>query len=312
MLVAFLITYLTTPILMKEMIARKVIGVDVHKLTKPVCAEMGGVAVFLGFAGAFCLITLLLHDLSFGLIGAFLTILLVGLVGVVDDLFTLRQRYKVILTALSGIPLILANTGRFQIWFPYTGWIYFGHFFWLLIPLGVAAASNLTNMLAGFNGLEAGIGAISCCALGILCAALGRWDAASLAFSLFAASVAFLKYNWYPAKIFPGDTGTLIFGGAIASISILGQVETAAIIILVPAAIDFILKMVSKSPFSHRRIYGDTVVMNDETLIPAPYPALCHAFMKVERLGERDLVLALLIMEALYCILGVVLILLVS
>jgi len=139
---------------------------------------------------------------------------------------------------------------------------------------------------------------------------LGKWDASFLAFLLFAAFVAFLRYNWYPAKIFPGDTGTLVSGAAIASVSILGHVKIAAIVMLMPAAVDFTLKMISRIPFSHRRVYGDTVVMSDGTLKPPSYPALCHAFMNFTRLKERELVLVLLLMEAIYAVLGVYLTLL--
>jgi len=110
-----------------------------------------------------------------------------------------------------------------------------------------ATSSNLTSRLAGFNGLEAGMGTMTCFALGIPCIILGRWGAALLAFLLSTAFIAFLKYNWYHAKVFPGDTGTLI------------------------------------SPV---------------------YAVLAHAFMNVTRLEERDLVLALLLMQALYSSLG--------
>jgi len=285
--------------------ARGIVGVDVHKPGKPFCAEMGGLSVLLGFIGASILSFFLLRNPSFRLICAFLTILFVGFVGVVDDLFSLRQRHKPLLAALASAPLILANVSREEIWFPFFGSIYFGHLYLVFIPLGVATASNLTNMLAGFNGLEAGTGAMTCFALGSFCIILGRWDAALLAFPLSAAFIAFLKYNWYPAKVFPGDTGTLISGAAIASISILGGVEFPAILMMTPAAIDFTLKMFSRSPFSHRRIFGNTQVRGDRTLVPPPYPSLCHIFMRIAQLNERDLVLALLLMEALYCILGI-------
>lgn len=310
MLIAFLVTFFTTPIIIRKMVAHKITGVDVHKITKPVCAEMGGVAILIGFSAGFLLILFLVSDVSLVMVFAFLTVLFVGLVGMLDDLFNLRQRNKAILVALAGLPLALVNTEFSRIWFPYIGWIQLGQFLWLLIPLGVTTASNLTNMLAGFNGLEAGIGTISCASLGILCSILGRWNVASIAFMASAAFAAFLRYNWYPARIFPGDTGTLITGAAVASIAILGQVEIAAIIMMIPAAIDFFLKMVAKSHFSHRKIYGDTRVMNDGTFMPPPYPALAHAFMKVERLKEKELVLALLYMQAAYCVLGIMFMLL--
>lgn len=305
--IAFGITYLVTPILIHKLKERKIVGIDVHKLTKPVCAEMGGLAVLLGFVGAFSVSLFLSHNPTFDLLPAFLTIIFVGVIGVFDDLFTLRQRYKPFLVGLASVPLMIYTQNYVGIHFPYFGYIYLGSFYLLLVPLAVATASNLTNMLAGFNGLEAGMAGISCFALGILCTLSGKMELASLAFILTAAYLAFLRYNWYPAKIFPGDTGTLMSGAAISCISILGHVEVAGIIMMIPPAIDFTLKMISRNPFSHRRVYGDTSVDVDGSLVPPPYPALPHAFMKATKLKERDLVLALLFMQIFYSILGIAL-----
>jgi len=310
-LLAFLITYLAAPPLIKKLKERKITGIDIHKPEKPVCAEMGGLLVLLGVTGAFCFAYLMEGFRNYALLGAFLTIVFVGLTGVVDDFLALRQRYKPLLVALASTPLILASVNHVDyIWFPFFGELHFGYFYLLLVPLGVATASNLTNMLAGFNGLEAGVGAITCGGLGILSVILGEWDSALLAFPMFGASVAFLRYNWYPAQVFPGDTGTLISGATIACTSILGHFEIAAILMLVPAAVDFTLKMVARSPFAQRKVYGDTLVLGDGTLIPPRYPALCHAFMKVSKIKERDLVLALLLMEVFYTALGILLTLL--
>jgi UDP-N-acetylglucosamine--dolichyl-phosphate N-acetylglucosaminephosphotransferase len=307
--VAFLVTYSVTPLLIKKLKEHGIVGADAHKPRRPICAEMGGLGVLIGFVVAFGFASLISFEVGYRMLPAFLTIIFAGFIGIVDDLFTLRQRYKPFLVALASTPLILVNIDRVEMWLPSFGWIYLGSLYLILIPLAVATASNLTNMLAGFNGLEAGVGTISCFSLGFLLANLGRWDSASLAFSLSAAFFAFLFYNWYPAKIFPGDTGTLVSGAAIAAISISGGVEAAGIVMMVPSAIDFTLKMLARSPFSGRKKFGDTVVAKDGTLIPPGYAALAHAFMNVAQLKEKDLVLALLLMQALYSLLGVFLVL---
>jgi UDP-N-acetylglucosamine--dolichyl-phosphate N-acetylglucosaminephosphotransferase len=302
---AFLVTYATTPLLIRKLKALEIVGVDVHKATRPICAEMGGLSVLLGATSAFCLTFFLPSLPSLTMLGAFSTIVLAGVVGVIDDLFTLRQRHKVFLVALTAIPLLLVKPGYTDIWFPFVGSIPLGFALPLLIPLCVATSSNLTNMFAGFNGLESGIGVIAMFALGILSITLGKWEASLLAFPLSAAYLAFLRFNWYPAKIFPGDTGTLLSGAALATISIMAGIEAAGIIILAPAGIDFTLKMISKHPFAHRRIYGDTEVTGNGKLVPPPYPALCHAFMTLTPLNEKDLVTALLFMEAVYSTIAV-------
>jgi len=306
--VAFGVTYLLVPHLIPLLEAHGIRGVDVHKRSKPVRAEMGGLAIVLGFAAGFGVaFTLGVHDVV-QLLGCFLTILLVGLTGCVDDAFNLGQRYKFVLCVLASIPLMLVLDLGSTLWFPLIGLINLGFTLrWVAIPLGVTTASNLTNMLAGFNGLEAGMGVIACGSIGVLCAALGRTSSALLAFVMFAALLAFLRYNWYPAKIFPGDTGTLLPGAVLACVGIFGHVEFATISMVVPAAVDFALKMISRNPFSHRGIYGDSHPLDDGTIIPPNYPALAHAFLNVSRMNEKKLVAVLLILEGLFALLGVLL-----
>jgi len=306
--VAFGVTYFLVPRLIPWLEARGIRGVDVHKRSKPVRAEMGGLAILLGFVAGFGVAFLCQCEDVVQLIGSFLTILLVGLTGCADDMFNLGQRYKFVLCALASLPLMLVFNLGSTLWFPLIGFINLGLALrWLAIPLGVTTASNLTNMLAGFNGLEAGMGVIACGSMGVLCAAFGRTSSALLAFVMFAAFLAFMRYNWYPATIFPGDTGTLLPGAALACVGIFSRLEFAAISMVVPAAIDFALKMISRNPFSHRRIYGDSVPLDDGTILPPNYPALTHAFLNVSRMNEKKLVTVLLLVEALFALLGVLL-----
>ncbi|MEM3641588.1 MAG: hypothetical protein QXH37_06690 [Candidatus Bathyarchaeia archaeon] len=304
-LASFLVTLLVTPFLTEFLKKHNIVGKDVHKASETICAEMGGLAVLLGFSAGFGIAALLISNFGINLVCGFLTIFLVGCVGIVDDLFVLRQRHKPFLVALASFPLIFASLGRQEVWFPFIGPLFLGSFYLIFIPLGVTTASNMTNMLAGFNGLESGIASISCFALGVVCAFFGKLDCCIIAFALFAAFLAFLKYNWYPAKIFPGDTGTLMSGAAIATISILGEVEFAGICTIVPCAIDFALKMISRQPFSQRRLFGNTQVVDGDFLAPPSYPALPHAFLRVTSLRERELVLCLLSMQLIYSFIGV-------
>ncbi|MEM3627060.1 MAG: hypothetical protein QXZ25_03430 [Candidatus Bathyarchaeia archaeon] len=303
---SFLVTLLLTPRLIKIFKRHGMVGEDIHKISRPVCAEMGGAAVLLGFSVGFGITLLLASAVDLNLIYTFLTIIFVGFIGVLDDLFTLRQRYKPFLTALASVPLIFACLDRQGFWFPPVGFIFLG-VYWIFVPLGVATASNMTNMMAGFNGLEGGIAAISCFALGVASILFGKFEACFIAFPLSAAFLAFLKYNWYPAKIFPGDTGTLVSGAAIAAISIFSGVEFAGICMIAPCAMDFTLKMLSMQPFSQRRLFGDTKIGENQVLIPPVYPALAHAFMRVSRLKEQELVLWLLLMQSIYAFIGVLL-----
>jgi UDP-N-acetylglucosamine--dolichyl-phosphate N-acetylglucosaminephosphotransferase len=101
-------------------------------------------------------------------------------------------------------------------------------------------------MLAGYNGLEAGLGIIILSVMGFVAWQSGLGWVSMLAFCMVFALIAFLKYNWYPAKIFPGDTLTYSVGALIACVAILGNMERIAIILFVPYFITFILKARSR------------------------------------------------------------------
>ncbi|MFQ6135489.1 MAG: hypothetical protein ACE5KU_06740, partial [Nitrososphaerales archaeon] len=269
---------------------------------------MGGVSVMLGFIGGIALLLIFSQPIApFALAGIIVIILTFG-VGVLDDITGMRQRYKPFIIAAAAVPMILTYEGAGSLWLPLIGSMSFGVLYPLiLIPLAVTTSANFANMLAGFNGLEAGIGAIGLGTLGFLSFVTGHWDIGLIALTLAAAFTAFLKYNWYPAKIFLGDSGTLLYGASIAVIGIVAELEFAAIMVSMPAAFDFTLKMLHRRPFAQRRDYGDTRVTAEGTLEPAPYPALSHAFLKVSNLSERRLVAIILAMESLYAIIAILL-----
>jgi len=81
--------------------------------------------------------------------------------------------------------------------------------------------------------------------------------------SMFAA----LIFNWYPAKIFVVDVGILSLGAFIASAVILGNFETAGVIIIIPYAIDFILKAINKFPKSFGK-YNNGKLYCPESMVP--------------------------------------------
>jgi UDP-N-acetylglucosamine--dolichyl-phosphate N-acetylglucosaminephosphotransferase len=281
-------------------------GVDVHKPDKPVTAEMGGLAVLIGVAAGASFFYELNPGFSIVFLAGLLTILLVGVVGVVDDLVSIRQRYKPFVVAAMTIPLVVALFGRTEVYFPLIGSIPFGLLYPLLVvPLGITTSANLSNMLAGFNGLEAGCAIIGIGALTLICALEGRYVGLALGSLFLAGYLGFLVLNWYPAKIFPGDVGTLMAGAAIATIGLATGFVFAAVVVSIPAALDFTLKMISRNPFSARTIHGNTTVTTDGILTPPNYAALSHVFMRVTTMTERKLVKSLLVMEGVYAVLAV-------
>jgi len=281
-------------------------GVDIHKADRPVRAEMGGLAVLVALAvGSTVYVALDLGmdgpTVLFASVAS--TVALTGVVGVADDVVELSQRFKPFLIVAASVPLMVFLSGRAYLFVPIVGNIGLGLLYPLIaVPLAITTSANFSNLLAGFNGLESGCASISIGTMSLLSSLTGHYTVAAFGLILTFAYLGFLFLNWYPAKIFPGDTGTLVAGAALAAMGLAAGLEFEAIVLSIPAAIDFALKMMDRNPFKQRHLLGNTTVRPDGTLEPAPYPALVHAFMKVSPIRERDLVLCILSVQALFAI----------
>jgi UDP-N-acetylglucosamine--dolichyl-phosphate N-acetylglucosaminephosphotransferase len=303
-----LLTYRLTGFFTRFFTKRGMTGVDIHKLDKPVRAEMGGLGILLSLLAGSAVLMAFDGQRSVIFLSAMAAVAFTGLIGLADDHFDLRQRYKAILIAVVSFPLSYSLLGDTGVTFPFIGHIPFGILTSIVIvPLALTTSANFANMLAGFNGLEAGIASISIGTLTFLAAATGMWEGAALGTLLLFAYLGFLALNWYPSKIFPGDSGTLMFGAGLITIGLISHLEFAAIVLSFPAAFDFTLKLLSKRPFAQRKLLGNTSVKQDGTLTPPHYPALAHAFMIVAPTTEKSLVRWILLMEGLYACLAVAL-----
>lgn len=279
-------------------------GIDIHKLDRPVRAEMGGIAILVGLTAGSA-IYLVSSELGGGLwfaFGAvFSTIAFTGLVGVADDRLVLSQRLKPFLIVAASAPIMYYLLGRSSVFIPTIGSVNLGLLYPLVaVPLAETASANFANLLAGFNGLEAGCASISLGTMSLIAYITGQPSTAAFGIVITFAFLGFLRQNWYPSKIFPGDTGTLVAGSALAAMGLSAGLEFQAIILSVPAAMDFTLKVMHRHPFKQRSVFGNTKIRPDGTLMPPDYPAVVHAFMRVSPVNEKGLVSSVLVMQALY------------
>lgn len=244
------------PSLIKRLKKAEIVGRDIHKLSKPEVAEMGGIGILLGFAISIMVGVYLCPQWQSQLTITLIVILLTGIIGMVDDLIMLSSKEKLILLWVAGLPIMWVTP-------PNVGIVYM-----LIIPVAVSIASNLTNMLAGLNGIETGLGVIAMTSLTLSCIIMNKFDVAIISFSMLGALIAFLFYNKYPANVFPGDVGTLIIGACIAIIAFTGRVKIIAFIVLIPNIIDGFLKFYSAGVME-RQNFKPTEV-NEEGQLVAP------------------------------------------
>lgn len=297
-LTSFGLTYSVTPILIRKMIKRGIMGKDMNKLSKPEIAELGGISpllgVSLGIITAIFIFTYLgFIDLNITILFAsFLTVFLVGFIGVIDDLIGwkqgIRQWQHALFPLFAALPLMAVQAGTDYLILPFVGAATIGIFYSLiLVPLGITGAGNAFNMLAGFNGLEAGLGIIIISTLSIIAFMTGQTEALILGLAVLGALLAFLIYNWFPAKVFGGDSLTLMIGASIATISIIGNMEKIGISLIALHWIELGFK--AKHKFQSEN-FG--IPQKDGTLKPDPRGgSLTHFLMRLRPFTEKQLVM---------------------
>jgi UDP-GlcNAc:undecaprenyl-phosphate/decaprenyl-phosphate GlcNAc-1-phosphate transferase len=191
--------------------------------------RLGGLALFLGvFVPALAFL-----DLNREMRGILLGMAVATTVGAIDDFRGLRWWEK-----LSGQTIAAAIPAFFGIWvhrftFPVVGVHELPE--WVGIPLTVAfivAVMNMVNFLDGLDGLAAGVCAISAFTFAMIELDLGRANPAILAAIVLGATLGFLRHNFYPARIFMGDSGAMLLGFTLAAISVEGLLKTASLVSL--------------------------------------------------------------------------------
>lgn len=318
--IAFIVTFVTTPFMIKQLEKVDIVGIDIHKKDKPRVPEMGGVTILIGLFSSLFLTTIIVENISKTImLAALCTISIIAIVGMIDDIFSLRQSHKVLLCALASAPLIMVRFGKSIIYIPFFGEYDLGWIYWLvIIPVGITGAANAVNILAGLNGLETGVGAIACGGLVICALIVDSTVSAVFGLALLGTLLAFLKYNIYPAKIFPGDTGTLIIGASLAIMSTMGNMEKAGAVALLPMAGAAILGLHFLELFfkAKSKFTGESfgVLYENGILKPPAFNghiqinSLTHVLMQKYDLTEKQIVYRLWMFQFLVMIIVIVLV----
>jgi UDP-GlcNAc:undecaprenyl-phosphate/decaprenyl-phosphate GlcNAc-1-phosphate transferase len=177
----------------------------VHTVPTP---RLGGVAIFLSTLAAALFLRGIFNELGSILIGA----TLVSFLGFWDDRFSLGAGAKLV-GQLLAVGLLVA-TGVTVRLFPLRILDF------ALTALWVIGITNAMNLLDNMDGLSAGIAAIAAAHFSLLCALSGQYLVGALAVAVMAACIGFLIYNWNPATIFMGDSGSLFLGFTLAALGI--------------------------------------------------------------------------------------------
>jgi UDP-GlcNAc:undecaprenyl-phosphate GlcNAc-1-phosphate transferase len=191
--------------------------------------RLGGLGLFLGIFVA----SLAFVDLSGPYRGILLGAALATTIGLVDDFRGMPWWLKLGgQFACAAIP-VLAGLTIDHFTLPFLGVHDLPNWLGIAVTLvWIVAIMNMVNLLDGMDGLAAGICAIAGSTFAILALSLGRPEAAVLSAIVAGACVGFLRHNFYPARIFMGDSGSQLLGFTLAAVAIQGTLKTAATVAL--------------------------------------------------------------------------------
>ncbi|MEE8672463.1 MAG: MraY family glycosyltransferase [Heyndrickxia faecalis] len=232
--ICFMLTILLTPLIKK--LAIRIGAVDKpnqRKVHMKVMPRLGGLAIYISFIAG----VLLLQPDSSHSLPILLGSLIIVLTGIIDDIRELSPRVKLMGQLAAALVVILSGIHVEFINLPFGGQLEFGIFSIPLTILWIVGVTNAINLIDGLDGLAAGVSSIALLTISGMAIIMGDAYVTVLGLILMASTIAFLFYNFYPAKIFMGDTGALFLGYMISVLSLLGFKNVTFISLIIPALI---------------------------------------------------------------------------
>ena len=241
LLIAGLLSFLATPLV--KILAKKVGAMDVPKDSRRMhdhpIPRMGGLAIFIGFllsAVVFCADLRTDRSLQSILLGAIVIVIL----GVFDDRHALSAKLKLVVQLIAAAIVVFYGDLRIdRLTNPFGSSLFsyldLGVFAYPITILWIVAITNAVNFIDGLDGLACGVSCISSINMLVIALLVSDAKVAILMAALTGACLGFVPYNFNPAKIFMGDTGSTFLGFMLATISIQGLFKAyAAISFIVP------------------------------------------------------------------------------
>eukprot|EP00026_Physarum_polycephalum_P010711 Phypoly_transcript_10886.p1 GENE.Phypoly_transcript_10886~~Phypoly_transcript_10886.p1 ORF type:complete len:392 (+),score=43.03 Phypoly_transcript_10886:127-1176(+) len=247
------------------------------------------------------------------------------LLGFSDDVLNLRWRYKLVLPAVATLPLLVAYAGGTTVVVPIPLRFILGKVFELgvlyklyLLFLAIFCTNSI-NILAGINGLEVGQSFVIACAvithnLVEISLQATPTSGANHTFSLFfmipfiATTTALWCYNWFPSRVFVGDTFTYFSGMCFAVVAILCHFSKTLLLFFIPQIFNFVYslpQLFHLVPCPRHRIpkYDDRL----GKLVPTPNYTILNLLLTVfGPMTERQLCITMILVQDICCILGFV------
>ncbi|KUO52485.1 MAG: phospho-N-acetylmuramoyl-pentapeptide-transferase [Desulfitibacter sp. BRH_c19] len=229
-----------------------------------------------------------------------------GLIGFTDDYIKvvlrrslgLKARWKlagqVLLSLiLAFIAVVFLDRGT-EVWIPFLGYVFFG---WLYLPfviIVVVGTTNAVNLTDGLDGLATGITAVAALGFLMISIMLDNQELAMFAATLAGGCMGFLVFNFNPAKVFMGDTGSLALGAAIATLAVLSKTEVLLVFIGIIFVIETLSVIIQVIAFQ---------TIGKRLFLMSPL----HHHFELKGWGERKIVLVFYLVSIVFAFAGIAL-----
>ncbi|MGM0884014.1 MAG: glycosyltransferase family 4 protein [Bacillota bacterium] len=244
-IIALVLALAMTPLVKK--FAFKVGAIDKpnhRKVHTRIMPRLGGLAIYIAFVGAYFLLSPFIPD---GLLRAqdsnMINALLVGgtiiiILGAFDDRFELSAKVKLLGQIAAACVVVFVFDVKIDL-------LTIGETMqpiadWISIPitiLWIVGVTNAINLIDGLDGLAAGVSGIAIATIVVMASLMGFQPVILLSTLLLGGIAGFLVFNFHPAKIFMGDSGSLFLGFSLATLSMLGFKQVTIVSFVTPLLI---------------------------------------------------------------------------
>lgn len=268
---------------------------DARKVHKKPIPRIGGLGIYAAFMVSI-LLTMAFQSYDdetlHGLIGLLVSGTIIVIVGLIDDYKNLPAKVKLLGQIFAACVLVAFDVRIDFITDPFGDFLYLEY---LAIPatvFWVVGLTNTVNLIDGLDGLAAGVSTIAAVTIFLVALQQNFFLVAILTAALAGAAFGFLYYNFNPARIFMGDTGSMFLGFMLAGISVIGAVKSAATIALIVPILALGLPILDTTFAIVRRYRGG---------VPIFKPDKGHLHHRLLDLGftQRQAVLLMYIISAL-------------
>ena len=210
---------------------------DARKVHEHPIPRIGGIGIYAAFMVS-VLVQMSFSDLSPELMNSLWGLLAGGTIivaiGIIDDYRDLPAKVKLLGQILAACVLVIGFDVRIDVVTdPFGDFIYLEYFAIPATIFWVVGLTNTVNLIDGLDGLAAGVSSIAAVTIFLVAMEEGIPFVAMITAALAGAAIGFLYYNFNPARIFMGDTGSMFLGFMLAGISVVGAVKSAATIALI-------------------------------------------------------------------------------